>query len=446
VRIALVSRQLGADRHSGIVRGTVDMARGLADAGHEVHAIAEAGTGELDLPDAVRVHRAPGGPALARAAAVHATLAHLHARGELDVALVPLWGGEGLLATRDPRFPTVVTCMTTARTLAEIDPEWGARADALKALRLERACMQAARHVHGLTEPSLCKALADYGAAPLTRGVVPRGLRDRAAAPAPGPRDGAATPAAVRAGAPVEVLFVGRREPRKGVDVLLAAVSALLGDGLDIALTVVGRQMRAREPRPAAGDSRIRFLGPVSEARLSELYAAADVVCQPARYESQGIVLVEAMMFGKPIVTTSAGGIPAVVEDGGNALLAEPGDAASLARSLRSVVESAPLRRRMAARSRELFLERFEIGSVTGAMVCLLEEAVAAHAETAPERSEAILVTALEERAVAAERELAVLTRSRSWRLTEPLRVAGRAARATRQRWLRTTPRPGSPA
>ena len=84
-------------------------------------------------------------------------------------------------------------------------------------------------------------------------------------------------------------------------------------------------------------------------------------------------------MYGKAIVTTSAGGIPEVVEDGGNALLARPGDTASLVRELRAAVSSDELRRRLGARSRERYLERFGLDAVTRGMVELFEGVIAAH-------------------------------------------------------------------
>jgi hypothetical protein len=135
-------------------------------------------------------------------------------------------------------------------------------------------------------------------------------------------------------------------------------------------------------------------------------------------------------MYGKPIVTTAGGGIPAVVERGGNALLAEPGDAASLTRALRAVVGSEELRRRLGARSRALYLERSQIAVVAEAMSELLAEAVRAHAAHPPEPSVAgWLAAAVPQDDTAAELRLRTLEASRSWRLTAPLRSAARAVR-----------------
>jgi glycogen(starch) synthase len=424
MRIALVSRQIATMPHSGLSRASGELAAGLAALGHDVHLIAEQATG-LEVPAAVTVHDVTGGRPLAWAAAAHAELGAIDG---LDVVSVPLWGSAGIFATRDPRWPTVVSCMTSATTIAGLEPRWTEIPEHAEAIRLERLALTGARHLHGLTRAALDKTIADYGLAPLTTGVVGRGLRDRAAQIAP--------PAAHDG--PVEVLFVGRVEARKGADVLLQAVRTLLAEGVDLRLRLVapGAEMDA--------DERIQVEGPVSESRLHELFSTADIVCQPARYESHGIVLVEAMMYGRPLVTTGAGGIPEVVEAGGNALLAEPGDAASLAAALRTLAASAELRARMGARSRALYRERFEPAAVARAMAALLGEAVDAHAAAPPDPATGVALArelghALEateaERdaaragAALADARLLQLTGSRSWRVTRPLRDAARRTR-----------------
>jgi hypothetical protein len=147
-------------------------------------------------------------------------------------------------------------------------------------------------------------------------------------------------------------------------------------------------------------------------------------------------VPVEAMMFGKAIFTTSAGGVPEVVERDGNALLAEPDDTRSPVHALRAVVTSGPLRERLARRSRALYVEQFEVGVVAAAMAERFDAAIRAHAAAPPASPPATLQDALfAERAARrrpaapAERRLARVEASRSWRMTEPLRGAAGAVR-----------------
>src|SRR5205085_10132435 len=105
--------------------------------------------------------------------------------------------------------------------------------------------------------------------------------------------------------------------------------------------------------------NRVQFTGAVPEERLYQLYADADIFCLPSRYESFGLVLVEAMMFGKPVVGCAVGGMQEIVEVGGNGYLAEPDDAASLEQCLRRIVENDAERHRFGERSRALFVEKF---------------------------------------------------------------------------------------
>ena len=150
---------------------------------------------------------------------------------------------------------------------------------------------------------------------------------------------------------------------RKGPDVLFEAMLPLLIEDPDLELEYVGRDTLAtgfdgtyRErwerrlrmlPGPAA---RIRFTGHVDEAALQQGYADADIFCAPSRFESFGLVLLEAMQYGIPVVSTHVGGIPEVVGDAG--ILVPPDDVDALRRALRSLIDDAALRRRFGAAAR----------------------------------------------------------------------------------------------
>jgi hypothetical protein len=105
----------------------------------------------------------------------------------------------------------------------------------------------------------------------------------------------------------------------------------------------------------------VTFAGAVTEERLYELYADADVVSMPSRYESFGLVLVEGMMFGKPVVGCAVGGMCEIVEPGANGYLAVPGDAASLADCLERLIESEELRAAFGQRSRVLYEQKYAL-------------------------------------------------------------------------------------
>src|SRR6202040_4042859 len=115
--------------------------------------------------------------------------------------------------------------------------------------------------------------------------------------------------------------------------------------------------------------ARIRFHGEVSEDRLRGFYRACDVLVAPSRYESFGLILVEAMMYGKPAVACRAGGMVEVVEEGRTALLAEPGDANSLEACLERLALDPSLRREMGEAARQRYEARFAPGPMATGMV-----------------------------------------------------------------------------
>lgn len=118
------------------------------------------------------------------------------------------------------------------------------------------------------------------------------------------------------------VLFVGRVEPLKGIDILVEAMAMI--ERRDARLLVVGgddqaagevSRLRARAEQLRL-DGRIRFVGAVEQSRLPTYYNAADVCVVPSFYESFGLVAVEAMACGVPVVASRVGGLTGTIRDG----------------------------------------------------------------------------------------------------------------------------------
>ena len=143
------------------------------------------------------------------------------------------------------------------------------------------------------------------------------------------------------------IFYIGRHEPRKGLDVLLDAMAFLPTDvklwvGSDGPDTVA---LKAR----AAGDPRIEWLGRLSDAEKAARMRGADVFCAPSlRGESFGVVLLEAMAAHTPVVASDLPGYRNVAVADRDALLAPPGDPAALADALRRVLEDQSLAARLA--------------------------------------------------------------------------------------------------
>lgn len=152
-------------------------------------------------------------------------------------------------------------------------------------------------------------------------------------------------------GGPLRVLFVGRfGEPRKGLSVLLDAVALLRAQRRPVEVEVVGLGPRDRFAGRGARLG-VTFVGRLSDVELAERYRVADVFCAPSLGgESFGMVLVEAMAAGCPVVASD---IPGYAEAArGAALLARSGDAGALAVALWRVGQDAALRERLVARGR----------------------------------------------------------------------------------------------
>jgi glycosyltransferase involved in cell wall biosynthesis len=101
------------------------------------------------------------------------------------------------------------------------------------------------------------------------------------------------------------------------------------------------------------------FKGKLPEAELYQEYADCDIFCLPARYESFGLVLVEAMMFGKPVIGSVAGGMTEIVAPGVNGFLATPGDLASLTSHLCRLIVDDELRQEFGRQSRRRYAAEF---------------------------------------------------------------------------------------
>jgi phosphatidylinositol alpha-mannosyltransferase len=133
------------------------------------------------------------------------------------------------------------------------------------------------------------------------------------------------------------IFFCARHEQRKGLDVLLQAMSEL---GPDVRLWIAGSgpdtvQLQNRY----ADDHRITWLGRLSDADKIARLRGAHVFCAPSLHgESFGVVLIEAMAANTPIVASSLDGYRNVATDGVDALLVEPGDPSALAAALRRVL------------------------------------------------------------------------------------------------------------
>jgi D-inositol-3-phosphate glycosyltransferase len=213
------------------------------------------------------------------------------------------------------------------------------------------------RAVDGLVAASVVerRALVDvYGAAAAHAAVIPCGVDTDLFRPAS--RDQAR--ARVGAGDEPLLLYVGRIAPIKGLETLLDSLVRLRRGTLATArLLIVGGE--ADEPVDGhEADIRrrvddlglrdvVRFVGAQPQQVLRDYYVAADVAVLPSYYESFGMVALEAMACGTPVIASRVGGLATTVRDGVTGFLVPDGDAAALAERIESVAGDVDLRYRL---------------------------------------------------------------------------------------------------
>jgi len=153
----------------------------------------------------------------------------------------------------------------------------------------------------------------------------------------------------------INILFVGRLEKRKGLDYLLKAYQRIKREIPNSRLIIVGPGSRLRgkyEKEVKHSDLEdVVFIGHITYDELPRYYKTADVFCAPATgWESFGIVLLEAMAVGKPVVASNIEGYASLVTDGVEGLLVPPKGDERLAQALISLMTDESLRQQMGAR------------------------------------------------------------------------------------------------
>jgi D-inositol-3-phosphate glycosyltransferase len=186
------------------------------------------------------------------------------------------------------------------------------------------------------------------------------------------------------------LLFVGRIEPLKGVDILLGAAAQLEAES-DCFVLVIGGDNTARQGelahlRHLASElgiaEQVNFMGAVDHERLPLFYSAADVCVVPSFYESFGLVALEAMACGTPVVASRVGGLAGTVRDAETGYLIPWRCPEPFAERIELLLDNEELRRAFGQAAREQ-VERYRWGNVAEATVSLYRELI----EGAPPRT-----------------------------------------------------------
>ncbi len=170
------------------------------------------------------------------------------------------------------------------------------------------------------------------------------------------------------------VFFLGRHEPRKGLAVLIEAARLLPSD---VRFWIGGQGPQTAELRAAtAGDPRFHWLGPLSEEEKMARLRAADVFCVPSLGgESFGVVLLEGMAAGTPVVASDLPAYRVVTGDGRGGALVAPGDGPALAKSLLEALDHGPRVEERVAGGRER-ADEFSMSALADAYIARYQQLI----------------------------------------------------------------------
>jgi glycosyltransferase involved in cell wall biosynthesis len=177
------------------------------------------------------------------------------------------------------------------------------------------------------------------------------------------PSDGSQIRADLGIGSRPFIMTAIRLVKRKGPRYLITAFSKVLRDVPDAMLVIAGDGPEATNLRRLVKkleiEGSVLMLGSLPHRRVLKLMAAADVFVLPSLMESFGLVLLEAMMAGAPIVCTRVGGVPEVIENGVNGLMVPPADDDALASAILTILNDRELAKRLSRNGLKIARERF---------------------------------------------------------------------------------------
>jgi glycosyltransferase involved in cell wall biosynthesis len=366
MRICLLAVTYPPAESGGISRQRQVLATELARQGHDVHVVTLSGAGCTRREKGVWVHEIPVSrfnsysrtyrnldEPLTFSQALYEGLQHFGSEKPFDIVDVPLWAAQGFITLYHYAGPTVVWLQTTYAQLLKLNKQHPNRED-IAQLAIERLCLERANGLLADSHAALASVLNDYRPhLPIPTGIAYLGLP---------PLDNPTPKRASRS--IVEALAVGRLERRKGTPLLFTILPALLHQHSNLVVRFVGhdnsyedgwhKKHKMTYPeyfRHHYPDlmSRVIFTGYCSETDLTRYYQETDFLLAPSLYESFGLIYVEAMRIGLPVVACATGAATEIFargeSDGG--ILVPPDDAEQLAATISQIIQRPDLRRQI---------------------------------------------------------------------------------------------------
>lgn len=168
----------------------------------------------------------------------------------------------------------------------------------------------------------------------------------------------------------IEILFVGRLEYRKGIDIIFECVPYICKKYNNVIFRFCGdNTINMPNSETTYKDyflskynefsERVIFEGYISDEEIIDRYSNCDIFIAPSRFESFGLIFLEAMIFSKPVIGTNIGGIPEVVENGVSGILIENENSENLKNALIKLIENKDIRESMGKNGRRIYEEKF---------------------------------------------------------------------------------------
>ena len=384
LHIVLVNQGYPPEQTDGNARHNGVLAEELARRGHAVYVVARAESGKdktVEFRNGVwlyrhqpkRLVRAVTGfgradDQIAHAKSVYNTVKEIKDKHGIDVILVPIWDVEGLAILKHKLAPTILSLMSPLKKVVET--QWfGVDEPSYEiTYEFEKYCVLNADAVMPISN-NIKQTIGDLydinwkkveTRVPVR--MIPLGVNDQFV------DEGKVSN---HSGDEVRLLYVGRFERRKGIDLLLEALPKLMSKHKELKVDLIGDKTLVDEHgtsyftefenkyKKEPWFKRINAPGFVSEEELAASYKNCDIFVAPSRYESFGQIYIEAMASGKAVIGTRVGGIPEVVEDGVNGLLIKNEDAYDLEIKLEKLIANKDLRDKMGEQSRKIIKEKF---------------------------------------------------------------------------------------
>lgn len=382
MNICLVSREYPPETGwGGIGTYTYHLACSLSGLGHDVHVIAQSLDRDKDyIENKVFVHRIAHQPffrhkgfleefacRLEYSYTVYKKINELIEKYNLDIVEGPNLSGETFVYSLYKKIPLVTRLHTHFFEVIHFR-NWRMTPDRYVSCWLENAVILKSNLVISSTERHAGNIFKEIKIRPRNVEIIPLGV--------PFPVLKHTTDKDFNNY--LSVLFVGRLEKRKGIDILIEAIPHVLREFPKTIFTIIGRDTFLTENRASfTGDiqtsmkhnlikklpghcrENVCFLDYVEDSVLSGYYESSDIFVAPSLYESFGFVYIEAMSYGKPVIGCSSGGVTEVIKDDYTGILVSAGNAQLLTKAILRLLKNPQLRIKMGHNARKYVENNF---------------------------------------------------------------------------------------